>query len=487
MEKFNFASASFCFLIFLFISIPFLITTFPPITDLPQHMAQVRLFGEAISGQNDVYRINWLTPYSLPYILIGIGWTSFGALNSGRFTLIILATLFILFLLLLIVKRKRPLEGLAIATVFFFSHILYWGFLQFLLGWIIFLLWFYFFTYNKNQSVTKAISFSFSISALLYFTHILWLIMAAIWSVTISLIKRQFKKNMPKFAGLIPFIFLGLIWYPSLASYGFKSETIWATTPFQRLSFAWLSDAALGGLRGTTEPVILLTILAYLLLALWQNRKKLSSDIDLELLYTAFLFFFIALTLPDKHTNTIRFCQRWIPPAFVFFIISLPEIRLEKNLRKVLSFSIFIFLIITTSFNWKAFEHLELSGLKDSLKEISPKTKLLGLSFTKESEFFKGRPFIQTFAYAQVLKGGELNFSFADFGPSLVIYKNKRRPPWTIGLEWFPELVKRSDFPFFDYVLVNGDDKIHQIFQAETSLYPLTNQGRWRLYKVKNK
>ncbi|MBP1767877.1 MAG: hypothetical protein H6P98_1992, partial [Candidatus Aminicenantes bacterium] len=42
-------------------ALPFLLVKFPPITDLPQHAAQVRLFGEAVSGPDSPYRIQWMT------------------------------------------------------------------------------------------------------------------------------------------------------------------------------------------------------------------------------------------------------------------------------------------------------------------------------------------------------------------------------------------------------------------------------------------
>ena len=44
---------------------PFFVVTFPPITDLPQHLAQVRLFGEALADPDGPYGIQWWTPYSL--------------------------------------------------------------------------------------------------------------------------------------------------------------------------------------------------------------------------------------------------------------------------------------------------------------------------------------------------------------------------------------------------------------------------------------
>lgn len=468
----------------LAMTIPFLVTNFPPITDLPQHVSQVRLFSESLTHPDSPYKINWITPYSLPYVLIGLSWLFFGPAKAGSVALLIMGLFFLSLLYYTARKRQRSLELVFLSSLFFFSHILYWGFYQFLLGWLIFILWFHFTTSPPN-SVLKRAGLSFIMSGLLYFSHILWALVAALWLLLVSWAKKRLKENWPEFSGIFPFILLGIFWYPSLAAYGFKSETIWATTPLERLSFSWLADAALGGLRGSIESIILLFLLGWIVLALWQNRKQLRLSLDSDLLYAASLFLILALILPDKQTNTIRFGQRWIPPATVFFLLSLPAIKVTWHVARSIAFFIFIAFITVTSFSWKAFERYELSGLSSCLEKLPPQPKVLGLSFIKESDLVRGRPFIQTFAYAQVWHGGELNFSFADFGPSLVIYQKKRQLGWTPALEWFPELTKKSDLDYFDYVIVNGDENIHRVFASETRLSPLTTDGRWRLYQVK--
>ncbi len=60
-------------------AIPFLVVRFPPITDLPQHLAQVRLFGEALTDPQSPYVIQWLTPYGLSFAILGAAWLLCGA------------------------------------------------------------------------------------------------------------------------------------------------------------------------------------------------------------------------------------------------------------------------------------------------------------------------------------------------------------------------------------------------------------------------
>src|SRR5262245_37973151 len=51
------------------LALPFLAVRFPPITDLPQHVAQIRLFLAALADPDGAYRIQWFTPYSAAYVV----------------------------------------------------------------------------------------------------------------------------------------------------------------------------------------------------------------------------------------------------------------------------------------------------------------------------------------------------------------------------------------------------------------------------------
>ena len=463
---------------------PFLLVKFPPITDLPQHAAQIRLFGEALSHPDSPYRIQWMTPYSLVYTVLGASWLAFGPENAGRFGMLMIVLLWIIMLHLLAARLKRPALAASFASVLFFGHIMYWGFYQFAFGWPLFIGFLLLLRANFRSPWKENLAF-LGAWVILYFTHILWFLVAIGWlGVTHVFIQRDFKKLVRRTVGAVPLFVLAIAWYPNLAAYGFKSQTIWATVPFERLLPTWLADASFGGLRGTLEPVFFGLIVIWALLAWLPNRKGFLAKSDKGLLLLCALFFFLALVLPDKHTNTIRFCQRWVPPGLAFLMLGLPEIRVRKSVLTVAVVASLLTFFALTSLNWTAFERTELSGLGKSLADLPPRPRLIGLSYLKDSAIIRGRPFIQVFSYAQVYRGGELNFSFADFGPSLVIYREPRQLAWTSGLEWFPERAKKSDFWSFDYALVSGDDRLHEAIRRDQTLIPVTTAGRWRCYKI---
>ena len=95
------------------------------------------------------------------------------------------------------------------------------------------------------------------------------------------------------------------------------------------------------------------------------------------------------------------------------------------------------------------------------------------------------RPFLQIFAWAQVLKGGTLAFSFASFSTSLVVFRSDLPPPpWTPKLYWYPDRLRSTDLDHFDYVIVNGPPDVHEGVVAWRRLVPVTTTGSWRLYRV---
>ena len=465
-------------------ALPFLLVKFPPITDLPQHAAQIRLFGEAVGRPDSPYRIQWMTPYSLVYTVVGASWLIFGPENAGRFGMLAIAVLWTILLHLLAARLKRPPLAAALASVLFFGHILYWGFYQFAFGWLVFLGFQLLLRVEFKSRWKEALAF-FGAWIVLYFAHIFWFLAALGWlGVTHFFIRRDIKTLFLRTAGAAPFLILAAAWYPNLATYGFKSETLWFTVPFERLLPTWLAEASFGGLKGALEPVVFGLIVTWILLAWLPNRKRLISNSDKNLLVLSALFFLAALVLPDKHTNTIQFCQRWVPPGLVFLLLGLPEIKVRKTILTAAVVASLLVFFGLTAVNWLAFEKSELSGLDRSLTTLPRNQHVIGLSFMRESAIVRERPFIQVFAYAQVYRGGELNFSFADFGPSLVIYKKPRRLDWTSALEWFPERAKKSDLLSFDYALISGDEGIHAAAVRDRSLTPLTSSGRWRLYQV---
>lgn len=471
----------------LLVALPFLVVEFPPIADLPQHTAQIRLLQEAWQDSGGPYTVQWLTPYSLQYLILGGAWAIGGPADAGRLGMVMVGLLWVAAAHLLAFRRGRSPAAAALACGLFFTSTTYWGFYGFMLGWPVFVLWLLLVGARRRDTGrwTDAV-LAFLVGILLYTSHILWLGIAVLWLVVSAVMFRiPIRTTMVRAAGLAPIVIAAALWYPRLAAGGFTSPTVWMTTPTARLSFSWIVDSLLGGLRGSTEFGIVAALALWMLVAIVQWRSSAdAASVDYELLAAAIMFGVLGLILPDQRTNTILFAVRWVPIAGVLALLAGPPLRSKAVLSRLVALGLVLVLSLTTALTWRQFERIEMSGLSESLAAMPDRPRVIGLDFVKGSEFVKGRPFIQTFAYAQVLHGGRLNFSFAEFVPSLVVFRAPEPRPWSRGLEWFPEGVQPTDLAHFTHALVNADDVTHDRFVKVFGVHAMTEHGRWRLYRI---
>ena len=472
----------------LLVALPFLLVRFPPITDLPQHVAQVRLFQEAWQDPSGPYRIQWLTPYSLQYLLLAVAWAIAGPAAAGRVGMLLIGLLWVATFHLIAYVRRRPPAGAAFASTLFFTRTTYWGFYGFAVGWPVFALWLLLTTGRRRDDVRWFDAMlALGIGVLLYVGHVLWLVAAVLWlAVSTVVLRVPIRATLMRALGLAPVLIVTAIWYPRLSAGGFTSPTVWIVTPTGRLSFTWLVNGLLGGLRGPIEFGIVAIVVLWALLACVQHRGSLRAVLDAGLLTAAAMFAAFAFILPDQHSNTILFGLRWLPIAGALALLACPPIRARAIAPRLVPIAVLALLSFATISTWRDFESEEMSGLEESLATLPEQPRVIGLDFVKYSELVMDRPFIQTFAYAQVFHGGQLNFSFADFVPSLVVFRDMNHRRWTLGLEWFAERVQASDLTFFDHALINGDEAIHGRISRLPGLRSVTEHGRWRLYRVES-
>lgn len=469
------------------ISTPFLMTTFPPITDLPQQAAQIRLFLETLSqGDESPYLIQWFTPYSLSYVILGVCWMLFGALHAGRMAMMLICIGWVGSIHWTAARTDRSAASAVIASGLALNHIVYWGFYSFALGWPAFLVWMAVTQRDeRNRFSWKEAGIWFGAALLLYVCHVLWFIAGMIWlGLRTLVISRSLRPALYRFLYLLPVFVVTAIWYSSFATSSMETPATWAIQPLERLRPGWLVSAAIGGLRGPYEFFFLVAAGLWIGVGLIQSRGQLRESVNFEFLLAAGMFLVAALVLPDKYMNTIMLWQRWVPGAIILIILAVPAPKFEPLLKRLVAALILAAFCSIVSVMWMTFESKELSGLARSIASLDRGSRVLGLSMIKDSDYVRGWPFIQTFAYAQVVKGCGLNFSFAEFSPCLVVFKELRPPPWTHGLEWFPRKVRNSDLLHFDYVLINAKEPYHEQAANHPMLQPVTNEGRWRLYRV---
>ncbi len=471
------------------VSVPLLVTPFPPSADLPQHLSQIPLLEEALENPEGPYAVQWAAPNILIYLIIYAFWQVVPAEIVGRAVLALILGLWVLAIHLLAAKLKRPPEAAVLASILVFNQVFYWGFLNFLVGFPVFVIWFVLTSKDPAKDRPRNLGLMALAGYLLYASHALWFAAGALWLVVAGVVKKASPgRFLIRAATLLPCAALALLWYPRLAglraSSGFDVAAHWPRSFFDRFSLTWFRDGVFGGLHGAAETVVFLLIYAWLGFSLWQNRGRLRTAVDGSLAAAGLLFVAIAVLGPEKYMNSIFFSSRWLPCGTAFLLLALPLPFAGKKATKCVAAATAVGFCLVTAAIWDRYEKTELTGLKESLDRVTPETRVLGLDLEKESEHIKGRPFIQLFAYAQAYRGAELNFSFAEHGSGLVSFRRRRKIPWTRSLEWYAELIRPSDYRHFDYVLVNGAEDIQGYFLKIPELKPLTCSGRWRIYSV---
>ncbi len=488
----------------LLVAIPFLAVTLPPITDLPQQTAQIRLLFDALGNDESPYQVQWLNPNKLGYAPLLAAWLTQSPVAAGRIGVLWIGLLWVVALHIVARATGRPAATAALAAIFFFNHLTYWGLLNALIGLPVFAGWFILLDRMGDGAARSRDGLKLlSVAVLLYLAHVLWLAVGLAWMVISALVARlPWRPLAVRLAWISPIFLAALIWYPHLRRSGFVSDTVWGRSPWGRLHPEWFLNSALGGLEGRIEPIVLLAVLAWLLLGLSPlltprilklvGRQTATSSLDPSgdrghrgLALAGLFFVALSLCLPGVIQSTIFFASRWFPVGIVLLVLACPKPRLGPWLGRVVPYVLLASLTVTTASVWIDFEDRELDGLHQSLAAIPPGQRVLGLDFVRTSERIKGYPYYHLYAYSQVIHGSELARSFANFGSSLVVFSDMPREfPWTEGLDWRAKKIRKSDMDHFQLVLIFGGPEVHALFLQDKRLKPVTGDRPWTLYRV---
>lgn len=473
----------------LAIAAPFLLVTYVPSTDLPQHLAQVRLLFDVLRGNHQTdLTLNLFAPNILVYLPLSIAWLVFPPVLAGKVVMLFLIVASALSTLVFALKNGRSIESAALVSILVFNASFYWGFVNFLIGWPFFLWWMHLLTHRERvESGWRHVVVEGVVALLLFLSHALWFAAGVGVMVFLNLLDRFPRRRMFRHAlALAPELLISMVWYPRMssarASLGFDTAAHWYTMPLDRFSPAWLVDSMMGGLMGPAESILCAAIVIWIGLCIVTNIRKLRDSVDPTLLIAGGLILLFVLLAPDKYMNTIGFASRWLPMGITLIVLGLPRPRVPAALSFSFPLLILVVFSLVTSNAWRNFDSRELDGFSQALQAVPDNGKVLGLDFVRQSEQIKGQPFMQLFSYAQVLHGGELNFSFTMLQSEIVVLEKLPTFNFTLGLEWLPELATKHDYDVFDVTVVNAYEDEHRAIDSSGLATPLTFRGMWRAY-----
>ena len=480
--------------------LPLTVVTYPPITDLPQHVAQIRLLLETLNDPQGPYRIQWFTPYGLAYVPLAVGWMMAGPLLAGRLAVAFLLAAWVAAVHGFAAVRGRSTASALLASTLAGGASLYWGFLPFLAGFPLFLWWLHRCERSEQQpeqTVTpREVAILGAIATGLYLAHGHWFAMASLWLGLSGLRARlplrfQFLRGV----SLLPAGLLALLSVRSSRELPIDSAPRWLSKPWERWSPGELVSGIVGGPRGLGRELLLVVLVLWIglgILAWWRQRLRLASGAplgetearpDSRLLWAAGLMLAVATFTPDMYFLSMWSAKRWWAPGVALIVLGVASAagRRRWSAAGVIVLALWTALAVTT---WRRFERVELRGLEESLAALPENTRLLGLDYVRRSPLFDSPPFLHNSVYGQVLKGASVSFSFARFPAFLVVVREAHDPPWTNALEWYPDRLRRSDLDHFDFVLVNAPAARLDEFPRRAPVEPVTQTDPWRLYRV---
>lgn len=128
-------------------------------------------------------------------------------------------------------------------------------------------------------------------------------------------------------------------------------------------------------------------------------------------------------------------------------------------------------------------EREELAGVDAALDSIPMGKRVVGLVWEHESRFVKWSPYLHAAAMYQARRGGAVSFSFAEYPQSPFSFRPENRPPelprrW----EWSPAFVRPvPDLGWYDFVIARGDPGTLRLYAEALELHH--DGARWKVWR----
>ena len=474
-------------------TLPVWLPSYPPMTDLPQHAAQVTLLRslqEPGFQFAHLFEINWFTPYLVGYLPIYVLAPAVGIVAACKTVVALsLAALPLSTALLMRETGADPYWAfLSIPAMYGFSY--YWGFLNFLvavpIGMVV--LWL-----AIRGLRTKGTANAWWLALLLnvlFFCHALICGFFALVSVTYILFEAKIRRVALR--ALLPFVSvvpLALTWINKTSSHPAVHRSIRWDLGWER--FSGFVPRLLGVEPHPNYLLVAAALFAIPILAGARLNRRVSVWMPLVVCTLVILF------VPDNIYGTDFVFQRFTLFMLPFFLIGLsprlPDCAVSRvqRLYHLLAMTLVAVLTLATCFRTLAYDRAA-SGFDGALRLMEPNQRVLSMAIDRDTNFTISPPFLQFAAWYSATKGGLVEPSSAFWHVELVRYKPDSVPKVRErDFEWHPREFSWSkyDGQNYRYFLVsNLSDEGNALFRDSTCPVRLIySSNRWWLYEQDRK
>ena len=472
----------------LLLVLPLWTVQYLPMVDLPQHAAQISVMkhlNDPAFGYRDIFTLKLFTPYLLGY---GLGWL-LSALVSVQTALRILITVAVLAVPLTARTLNIRMGGrpewsfLAFPIALSFSY--GWGFLNFLIGIPLSLIFIVLSCRYAEQPTRVRGAWLFVLSLILFWCHLViaafsCLVGATIVGLRSTGLKSALTKVLP-FASPVPLAFLWLLRTSATEAqvntgivFGGHLERI-ALLPSHVLGSIADTFQASGGLTYFLAGSILLCL--PFLTGAGPSRKiwRWAPLVICLALYFA---------SPSRAFFTFQ-----LYPRFAVFVVPLLLLALEPRVQSFARDSItrklpLVFALgwmLSTLLSYQSFAK-ETGDFDRVLDQMEPHKKVLGMVFEQQSEYRIGPVYVHFPCWYQVNRGGVSQVSFAKFFSVVARFKPGADARVKIGFEWVPQIFEweRHGGEEFDYFLVRSESDVSPlVFQDDPVALKFRSDQWW--------
>jgi len=446
---------------------PVWLATYPPMVDLPQHMAQVailRNLRDPAFRFAGLFEVNWFTPYLLGYMAVYVLTPVVGIVAASKVVIsVALAGLpMATGLLMKEVGGDSYWALLTIPTMYGFTY--EWGFLNFLIAVPVGLFFLLLVIRTTRKPILRSCILLGLFAVLLFFCHALICIflgfIACVYMlVEIGNVKKAILTTMPM-ASVVP---IAVAWYLRTKSHPATQDAIlW--------DLGWLHSAgsdSLGGrltgffprLLGLEGDVICFAVGTVLFALSLLGGARPTRRMVLWMPFVTCLC--VLLFCPTSAFGTDFIYQRFVVFALPFFLLGASRAGgVRPAWRAVVVFVIIGWMALLAARTLRY--DTDARGFTNILSGMEPNQRVLSLMFVPLTESIPAPVFLHYPAWYSATKKGIVDVSFALCYPELVVYEPSKLPRAQLGFELSPET--------FEWAKLNGSDYRYFVVRAPANL-----------------
>ena len=468
-------------LVAMYATVPLFLAEHPPIQDLPQHLAAVRVIGDygdpdlAFSQYFtiDLFRTQYLA-YYLAAILLS--WP-LGVLLANKLliALSIVATPYAMRALLRALGSDERLALLVIPLTWNAHLIL--GFMNFTAA-IPLALWGLALAVRLRTGWTRRRAITLgAVTLVCFYTHVVPFAFLGLGAALLGLDHKDWRATARRYVPLAPASAAMLLWTQlspagestiSAASGGGargRAVFVGAMAAVSEIP-SWLTDVLHSELDGQLLVAFGIVLLLAAVSGAGRSEDPPSSAeppppafLKQRVAFLAPLAAVLYFVTPASYDWIWPINARFPLLAVIFAITALPR---QRGIPGAIVLAAAVTISAASSAEvgraFVAFDTEEVGALDEAIAQMPRGARVAGLVFDRGSREVKFSPFIHSAAWVQAQNGGAVMFTFADFPQSPFTFREDRRPPRVVPRwEWMPERVNPAvDLDWYDYVLVRG-------------------------------